>query len=61
MNKFEVTTVYIETEYRHGTIEVEQKHQTEWNTVANLHLTVGSDDYEKFCEEIQEVVRKYAL
>lgn len=61
MNEKTITTIYCEREYDHGTVEVTSKSHGEWNTEIKAHLTVSSSDYEAMFEEIQAVIRKYAL
>lgn len=61
MNEFEITTEYCERTYPHGTIEVTKKDLNEWNIEGNIELVISSVDYENLCNEIQEVIRKYAI
>lgn len=61
MNNKEITTECCGREYEHGEVKVEQKNQSEWNVKVDAHLTVSSQDYEQLHEEIQKVIRRFAL
>lgn len=61
MNTYTITTIYSEHEYDHGTIEIKKKDNGEWQVEGDFNLTVDSCDYHKMCQEIQDIIRKYAL
>lgn len=59
-------TLYVRTDYRdfeHGEISAEptDRNSVEWNVQANVELVVSRDDVESFKEELEELLKKYAL
>jgi hypothetical protein len=61
MNERTLTAEYCGRTYEHGTVEVTREQQVEWDVEADIHLVVSSEDYNQFCDEIEAVIRKYAL
>lgn len=61
MNRKIIETEYLGNNYEHGEIEVTQKYLGEWSVEGNFDLTIYSEEYEKFCEEINKVIQKFAL
>jgi hypothetical protein len=61
MNNKEITTECYGRVHEHGEMEVTDKHGVEWNVEINAHLTVSSQEYEQLHEEIQKVIRRFAL
>jgi len=50
-------------EYNHGELNVVQQtdDRIESNVEGDIHLTVSSEQFTDFCEEIQKVIAKYAI
>jgi hypothetical protein len=60
MIQYDVTTKYLERTYDHGSITVTHREGVEKKIEILIFLTI-SDDAEKLRDEIQEVIRKYAI
>lgn len=59
-------TLYVKTENRdfeHGEISAEQtlRSSIEWNVQANIELVMTKDDIQGFKNELEELLKKYAL
>lgn len=61
MKKFIITTEYCENEYEHGEVRIERVSWQESRVEIESTFVVEAGTEEKMKEEIQEVIRRYAL
>lgn len=59
--EYKITTEYCGREYEHGSVEVVKSYDCERQVEVKLDFTTSEDQMADLVEEIQKLVRKYAI